>query len=166
MPANRRKKPPEPQSTADYLSTLAQAIRQLAYRHHLFTVFRHFVELSAIALSNVADPVQKDAREQQYLAIVKQYKPEEFPQFPPLLGMLALCLEQEQTDVLGSLYHRLELQNEQAGQFFTPYPVSLFMAKMLVHDDLGIISDAEAKAAHEKFISYKPVQKIEHKGKE
>ena len=31
---------------------------------------------------------------------------------------------------------------------------------------LGIISDAEAKAAHEKFISYKPVQKIEHKGKE
>jgi hypothetical protein len=42
----RRKKPQEPQSTADYLSTLENAIRQLSYGHHLFTIFRHFVELS------------------------------------------------------------------------------------------------------------------------
>ena len=77
MPAKPRKKPP-PQTTSDYLSTLEHTIRQLAYGHHTFTVFRHFVELSAIALSNVTDPLNKEAREKQYLSIVKQYKPEQF----------------------------------------------------------------------------------------
>jgi hypothetical protein len=113
---------------------LETAIRQLAYRHHLFTVFRHFVELSALTFSNAVDPSNTTVREAAYLAIVKQYTPEECRQFPPLLGILAQCLEQEPMDVLGILYHRLSLQNEQAGQFFTPYPVCLAMAKMLVHD--------------------------------
>jgi hypothetical protein len=94
MPAKQRKKPP-PQTTRDYLTTLEHAIRQLSYSQHLFTTFRHFVELSAIAFSNVADPINKDTREAQYLAIVKQYKPEAFQKFPELLGMLTLCLEQE-----------------------------------------------------------------------
>ncbi len=140
MPAKRRTKPP-PQTTTDYLSILEHAFRQLAYHHHLFTVFRHFVELSAISLSNVADPINKAVREAQYLTIVKQYKPEEFRQFPPLLGMLVECLEQEQTDVLGRLYHRLEIHNEQTSQFFTPYPVCLAMAKMLVHDAKHLVEE-------------------------
>src|SRR4029453_11315236 len=105
-----------------YLATLEHAIHQLSYGHHTFTIFRHFVELSAIAFSNVADPINQAAREAQYLAIVKQYTPEAFQKFPELLSMLTLCLEQESTDVLGVLYHRLELHNEQSGQFFTPYP--------------------------------------------
>ncbi len=151
MPANRRKKPP-PETTKDYLSTLEGAIRQLAYGHHTFTVFRHFVELSTIALSNVANPTQKAAREAQYLAIVKQYKPEEFQQFPPLLGMLAACLEQETSDVLGVLYHRLEIHNEHTGQFFTPYPVCQFMAKMLVHDAKHLAEEQEFIRAQEPCV--------------
>lgn len=142
MPATRRKKPP-PQTTTDYLSALENAIRGLAYRHHLFTVFRHFVELSALALSNAADPINKAAREAQYMAIVPQYKPEEFRQFPPLLGMLVEALAHKPTDVLGVLYHRLELQNEQAGQFFTPYPVCQMMAKILVHDSKHLLETKE-----------------------
>ncbi len=66
---------------------------------------------------------------------------EEFRQFPPLLGMLVECLEQEQTDVLGRLYHRLEIHNEQTSQFFTPYPVCLAMAKMLVHDAKHLVEE-------------------------
>src|SRR5882762_855786 len=142
MPAKQRKKPP-PQTTRDYLTTLEHALRQLSYSQHLFTTFQHFVELSAIAFSNVADPINKAAREEQYLAIVKQYKPEAFQKFPELLGMLTLCLEQESTDVLGMLYHRLELHNEQSGQFFTPYPVCQAMAKMLVHDARQLVEEQE-----------------------
>jgi hypothetical protein len=100
MPARRRHHH-TPQTTNDHLATLERAIRQLSYSQHLFTVFRHFVELSALALSNVADPINKAAREAQYLAIVRQYTLEQFQQFPPLLGMLATCLEQAYTDVLG-----------------------------------------------------------------
>ena len=151
MLAKPRKKPP-PQTTSDYLSTLEHTIRQLAYGHHTFTVFRHFVELSAIALSNVTDPLNKEAREKQYLSIVKQYKPEQFQQFPPLLGMLAACLEYEPTDVLGRLYHRLEIHNHQSGQFFTPYPVCLAMAKMLVHDAKHLVEEQEFIRAQEPCV--------------
>jgi type I restriction-modification system DNA methylase subunit len=151
MPANIRKKPP-PQTTRDYLATLEHGIRQLSYSQHLFTTFRHFVELSAIAFSNVADPINRVAREEQYLRIVKQYTPEAFQKFPDLLGMLTLCLEQERTDVLGVLYHRLELHNEQAGQFFTPYPVCQVMAKMLVHDAKRLVEEQEFIRAHEPCV--------------
>jgi len=133
MPAKPRKKPP-PQTTRDSLYALEHAIRQLAYGHHTFTIFRHFVELSALTLSNVADPLNKAAREAHYLAIVKQYSREQFQQFPPLFGMLAACLEHEPADVLGRLYHHLDMQNDQTGQFFAPYTVCQCMAKMLVHD--------------------------------
>src|SRR5712691_8007150 len=151
MPTKSRTKPP-PQTTRDYLATLEHAIRQLSYSHHLFTTFRHFVELSAIAFSNAADPIHKAAREEQYLAMVKQYKPEEFQKFPPLLGMLTLCLEQEPTDVLGVLYHRLELHNEQSGQFFTPYPVCQAIAKMVVHDAKIVVEEQEFIRAHEPCV--------------
>lgn len=151
MPATPRKRPP-PQTTADYLSTLEGAIRTLAYGQHLFTTFRHFVELSAIALSNVADPLNKATREAQYLTIVKQYKPEVFQQFLPLLGMLVECLEHEPTDVLGRLYHCLEIHNEQTGQFFTPYPVCLAMAKMLVHDAQHLAETQEFIRAQEPCV--------------
>jgi type I restriction-modification system DNA methylase subunit len=151
MPTKPKKKPP-PHTTRDYLATLEHAIRQLSYRQHLFTTFRHFVELSAIAFSNVADPINKAAREEQYLRIAKQYKPEEFQKFPELLGMLVGCLEQESTDVLGVLYHRLELHNEQSGQFFTPYPVCQAMAKMLVHDAKLLVEEQEFIRAHEPCV--------------
>jgi type I restriction-modification system DNA methylase subunit len=151
MPTKHRKKPP-PQTTRDYLATLEHALRQLSYSQHLFTTFRHFVELSAIAFSNVADPINKATREEQYLRIAKQYTPEAFQQFPELLGMLTLCLEHEPTDVLGVLYHRLELHNEQSGQFFTPYPVCQAMATMLVHDAKYLVEEQEFIRAHEPCV--------------
>jgi len=151
MPTKPRKKPP-PQTTHDYLTILEHAIRQLSYNQHLFTTFRHFVELSAIAFSNVTDPINKDAREAQYMAIVQQYKPEAFQKFPELLGLLIECLEQEPTDVLGVLYHRLELHNEQSGQFFTPYPVCQAMARMLVNDAKHLVEEQAFIRAHEPCV--------------
>ena len=109
MPAKPRKKPP-PQTTRDYLTTLEHAIRQLAYSQHLFTVFRHFVELSAICLSNAADPINKAARAAQYMAIVPKYKPEEFRKFPELLALItrnnAGQLMTKSTNHQGGLHHR------------------------------------------------------------
>ena len=151
MPAKPRKKPP-PQTTNDYLTILEHAIRKLSYGHHTYTIFRHFVELSAISLSNVADPINKPTREQQYRSIVAQYTPEEFQQFPPMLGMLVECMEQEPTDVLGRLYHRLEIHNHQSGQFFTPYPVCQAMAKMLVHDAKHLVEEQEFIRAMEPCV--------------
>jgi type I restriction-modification system DNA methylase subunit len=107
---------------------------------------------NSIAFSNVADPSNKEAREAQYLAIGKHYTPEAFQTFPELLGMLTLCLEQESTDVLGVLYHRLELHNEQSGQFFTPYPLCQAMAKMLVQDAKPVLEAQAFIRVHEPCV--------------
>src|SRR2546425_10789095 len=66
--------------------------------------------------------------------------------------MLATCLEHEPTDVLGRLYHRLEIHNHQSGQFFTPYPVCLMMAKMLVHDAKHLVEEQEFIRAQEPCV--------------
>ena len=66
--------------------------------------------------------------------------------------MLVACLEHEPTDVLGVLYHRLELHNEQSGQFFTPYPVCQAMAKMLVHDAKQLVEEQAFIRAHEPCV--------------
>lgn len=49
---------------------LAKVLRQAALRHSLGTVFRDFVAMAALALSNAADPWQRDSREAEYLAIL------------------------------------------------------------------------------------------------
>ena len=54
--------------------------------------------------------------------------------------------------MLGVLYHRLELHNEQTGQFFTPYPVCQTMAKMLVHDAKQLVAEQEFIRAHEPCV--------------
>src|SRR5262245_36191569 len=131
---------------------LETAIRQFAYSHHTFTVSRHFVELSALGFSTAVDPINQAATERQYRTISAQYRPEKFAQFPPLLSMLAACLEHEPTDVLGSLSHRHGIHNHQAGQFFKPYPVCLAMAKMFVHDAKSLVNEQECIRAHEPCV--------------
>lgn len=116
------------------LAHLEQELRKLASRHHLFTVFRHWLELSAYALSNACDPVHREAREAAYMQIVPQYTREELDSFAGLLGHLTLAMEREPRDWLGSLFHCLELHDEAKGQFFSPWPLCQCMARMTVHD--------------------------------
>ena len=46
-------------------------------------------------------------------------------------------LELEACDLLGGVFHDLELHNKQRGQFFTPFEVSRMMASMIVGDEAG-----------------------------
>jgi hypothetical protein len=46
----------------------------------------------------------------------------------------------------------LEIHNEQSGQFFTPYPVCLAMAKMLVHDAKHLVEEREFIRAQEPCV--------------
>ena len=131
MPTQSRKKPP-PQTTRDYLVTLEHAIRTLAYGHHTFTIFRHFVELSVIAPSNVADPRKQRARRNTSPSSSNTNR-KRCSSFHPCSAcssrawsrsrpMCSVCC------TTGSNH------NHQSGQFFTPYPLCQVMAKMLVHD--------------------------------
>jgi len=116
------------------MQDMVKLIHQLSYRHSTNKVFADFVEMSAIALSNATDQTQYEQREKRYLEIIKHYKPEELNEFPKLLGMLVNHLEEAPQDVLGEVFHALELHNERKGQFFTPFPICRMMAKMIVGD--------------------------------
>ncbi|MFT0173386.1 N-6 DNA methylase [Paraburkholderia mimosarum] len=135
--------------TADaHQRNLVALFNEFSYGHHINTVFRDFVELAALAISNSVDRAQCDTREKRYLEIVGKYKPEEVARFPRMLGELTLSFEKRVevmvaarsvgarggglTDVLGETYMMLDLGNDRSGQFFTPYHVSHLMASMLV----------------------------------
>ena len=74
---------------------------------------------------------EREEREKQYLSVIGRYTAEEQKIFPEMLTIVTLALDENpEQDFLGSLYHRLELQQEQKGQFFTPYDISRFMAEI------------------------------------
>ena len=104
----------------------------------LSRVFADWIEVCAITLARM-DLAQFDAREEQYLNIVKQYERSEIEIFAKAFAHLTLAYEEcfsdgavAFADVLGSLYMMLDMGNSDAGQFFTPYEVSRLMAMMQI----------------------------------
>jgi hypothetical protein len=123
----------------DHQRELVKLIRSFSHGHHQYTVFADFVELCALAISNSVDRAQFDVREKRYLEIVGKYSRDEVERFLQMLGLLAMSFDLrvrsgDLTDVLGQIYMMLELGNDRAGQFFTPYSVSHLMAMMTVGD--------------------------------
>lgn len=107
--------------------------KETARYHHRYEVFRDFVHCAAYSIHNgiaLCEKVESD-----YLDIAKRYKKDDLIRFCHLLSHVVEGLEEKTCDFLGSLFMELELGSSQIGQFFTPYEVSLMMAKMLVGAD-------------------------------
>ena len=118
----------------------AGLIEQNSHSRHPYTVFKDFCELAALSFSNAVDRAQFEVREGRYLQIVKGYKADEVARFPKMLACLTLSLE-SMSDCLVELFMALELGNSRAGQFFTPYHVSLLMAKIGCSDAVRICKE-------------------------
>ena len=109
---------------ADFKTTF----RELAPYRHRYEVFKDFVTMAACSLHNAVH--KDDAREQEYLRIIGQYKPDDQKAFPKLMGALIAALDEEPRDVLGPLYMELEIASKDQGQFFTPPDLSEMMARL------------------------------------
>ncbi|MEN7527638.1 MULTISPECIES: N-6 DNA methylase [unclassified Cupriavidus] len=131
-------------TASDPHKQLLSFFKAFGHRHSMHEVFSDFVELSALTISNAVDRHQFDAREKRYLEIVKRYEREDLERFSHMLGALTLTFEDRVqqlvphgdglADVLGQTYMMLELGNDRAGQFFTPYSVSRLMASINIGD--------------------------------
>mgnify|MGYP000232899357 FL=1 len=116
------------------LAAFKQTFRQLAPYRHRYEVFRDFVTMAACSLHN---GIHKDeVREEEYLQIIGQYKPDDQQAFPKLMAQLVAALDEEPRDILGPLYMELEIANKDAGQFFTPPELSELMAQMTFAQEL------------------------------
>ena len=116
---------------------LIEAIKKLAYGHSTWQVFQDFLELSAVAISNSVDWNNSDEREKRYLDIINQYQPAEQKMLADMLGILIgemqkASLMGKPTDILGQVFHGLELHNKYHGQFFTPFHVCEFMGQVVL----------------------------------
>ena len=129
----------------DGITELKKSIVNLGYKHSIWQVFEDFVTLSACSVSNSVDFLHREEREKIYLDTIKKYTKKEAEEFPKMFALLVEALEQElsvrgPSDVLGRLYHDLELHNKWRGQFFTPQSIADMMAEMSISDhdaDIG-----------------------------
>lgn len=130
------------QTADEHQRNLVSLIKQFSYGHHLDTVFRDFVEMAAIAISNSVDRAQYDAREKRYMEVIGKYKPDEARRFGEMFAALTETFHLRVdgmlngtgiglTDVLGETYMMLGISNDRSGQFFTPYALSKLMAGMI-----------------------------------
>ena len=126
-----------------YKDKILKAIRSLAYRHSTWNVFSDFVELGALSIANSCALIKTEEwekREQRYLDVIGKYGKEEQQIFPTMFADLvealtyALTWENAPVDILGVIFHELELHNHWSGQFFTPQHICDFMGKIALGD--------------------------------
>ena len=122
---------------------ILKTIQKLGYRHSTWDIFRDWIELSALSVANSADKKTTETwqqRERQYLEIIGKYQPDEQQLFPELFAYLvealtySLTWENAPTDILGEIFHELELHNQYKGQFFTPQHICDFMGAITFGD--------------------------------
>lgn len=108
-------------------------LERLSARHSLWTVWNDFLHMSAISMANAIPGAseEKAEREAYYMSTVKKYDSKELDEIVRLFTLVVIALERNpEQDFLGEMYHRLNLQQHQKGQFFTPYHISHFMAEI------------------------------------
>jgi hypothetical protein len=130
---------------------LARLLNAIGHRYPIDRVFRDWLEISAIAISNAVDKRQHAAREARYMTIVGQYQQSEVEDLKTMFHLLVEELEITRECVLSPLISDLELHTgrKRMGQFFTPFHLSHMMAVMTFHPK----EDVEKIIAEHGFIT-------------
>ena len=111
-------------------------IDSLGCKYGRFQVFEDFICMLGYEISNSVDPLHYEKRFEEYQRRRKHYREEELTAFNEMAVAFVQGLEKNPygRDMLGEIYHSMNLHNENNGQFFTPYHVCEMMAKMSVEN--------------------------------
>jgi hypothetical protein len=130
-------KQPAQISPAARIASIKKHLRGLVGRRSLWEIWRDWVEMSALSLSQAVDRrgAVWEHREQVYLRTAAHYDADEMLVMAKMLGELVLVLEEGgPRDVLGEMFQELELASKWSGQFFTPMSLAELMASMTLSD--------------------------------
>lgn len=124
---------------SDSCAGIIKGLKTLGSRHSLWSVFEDWLKVCAISISNSVDWNHREEREQQYLETINKYTPDEQKILVDTFSELVVALEREHTksgptDLLGKVFHSLELHNKYHGQFFTPFHICEFMGHVALGD--------------------------------
>ena len=121
----------------DRKKEIIKLIRRISGKYSEYEVFTDWIRCGALGISNsitfFRGKVWQD-REQMYLDTMRKYTPEEQKMLSEMMGLLALALEDEMTDILGQIYMETGMGSKAAGQFFTPFHLSLVCAELALQE--------------------------------
>ena len=118
---------------------IVNTLQRMSGKYSAYEIFSDWIKCCALAISNQSDLFQCEIwekREQEYLATIRKYPPEETKEFPRMLSELVFALEDEITDVLGEVYMEADMGSKSTGQFFTPYHLSKMTAGVTIPADV------------------------------
>ena len=133
---------------------IIDGLKALGNKHSIWNVFEDWLKVSSIAISNSVDWNQANEREEQYLETINKYTPEEQKVLTKTFAELVNALQKEAEtggpcDLLGKVFHALELHNKYHGQFFTPFHICEFMGQVALADG-GEAGNVASEALHKK----------------
>ena len=136
MAAQKKRTSPAPSK-----NSFATSILNIGYRFPVSQVFDDFLTMSIAACTqNLATKVSY--YEEEYLQVVAKYKDSDLRhEFSAAFAYLIQEMEERVessigNDVLGEFFE-LHISNSRNGQFFTPFPVCMFMAS-ITHTDIEV----------------------------
>lgn len=126
----------------EFEKTIIKHFDRLTGRFGRWEIWADWITMSAIAISNTVDTVHRDERERTYRNIQGKYTTSEMQIMAEMLGLIVEGLDRNpDQDLLGDLFMRLELGNDHAGQFFTPYSICKAMAALTCPNLAGQIQE-------------------------
>ena len=118
----------------DYRKRFLSELKRGAEIYGTWEMFDGFLELSALCISNFYDKTQFDRREKQFMKTMGRFKGRENC-FPTMLACLIVLLQQQAAmgrlkDILGEIFHELDVQDKWNGQFFSPPGIADMMGAL------------------------------------
>lgn len=122
---------------------IVDCIQKLGCKYGRFQVFEDFICMLGYEISNSVDPLHYEKRLEEYQRRRKHYTDEELTLFNEMATAFVEGLDKNlySRDVLGEIYHSLNLHNEDNGQFFTPFHVCEMMAGISVGNSKAHIEE-------------------------
>lgn len=115
-------------------------INALIYSYPIQTVFYDFIEMFALELA-ISVGIDADKREEALKRTASKYTEEELKHYNGFKTEIIKEFIQEDgkkiifQDLLGIVFHELELHNHYKGQFFTPYPIAKLTSLLSLEQD-------------------------------
>lgn len=123
----------------EYETELFQQLTVLEGHYSLDTVFRDFLQYSAVTVSNLCDGVHYEERQKDREILLNKYQGN-ITLHDCFLSLMKAIQKHQETglfrDILGTIFEAIGLSNERSGQFFTPEHISQFMTKLTFGDKL------------------------------
>jgi len=111
-----------------HIKNFIHILQELAYMKSQYDIFSDFLTLSTCAYANTI--YRSEEIEAEYMKTTKKYSKDELEKFTKLLSITVLALQEQAQDFMGEVFMSCDMGSSHSGQFFTPYHISAFMAKI------------------------------------